>query len=96
MKYLYQIWLIAGTLITISYAASMSTADTPLPSTYKPRSHAPTLITNATVLTATWQRLEVASLYLVNGKIVSVGELLTGLSAETHIIDTEGAGYPAV
>ena len=91
MKHLHQVGLIAGTLIAASFAASVSTADTPFPSTYKAPSHAPTLITNATVLTGTGERLEAASLYFVDGKIVSVGEPPIELTSDTRIIDAEGS-----
>jgi len=91
MKHLYQVGLIVGTFIAASFAASASTADTPFPSTYKAPSHAPTLITNATVLTGTGERLEAASLYFVDGKIVSVGEPPNELTSDTRIIDADGS-----
>ena len=91
MKHLHQVGLIAGTFIAASFAASVSTADTPFPSTYNAPDHAPTLITNATVLTGTGERLEAASLYFVDGKIVSVGEPPKELTADTRIIDAEGS-----
>ena len=91
MKHLHQVGFFAGTVIAASFAASVSTADTPFPSTYKAPSHAPTLITNATVLTGTGERLETASLYFVDGKIVSVGELPKGLTSDTRIIDGQGS-----
>ena len=90
MKHLHQIGLIVGTFITSSFAASVSTADTPFPSTYNAPNHAPTLITNATILTGTGEKLDAASLYFVDGKISSVGEPPTDLSADTRIIDAEG------
>lgn len=91
MKHLHQVGLIAGTFIGASVAASVSIADTPFPSTYKAPSHAPTLITNATVLTGTGERLEAASLYFVDGKIVFVGEPPNELTSDTRIIDAEGS-----
>jgi imidazolonepropionase-like amidohydrolase len=91
MKHLHQVGLIAGTFIAASFAASVSTADTPFPSTYNAPDHAPTLITNATVLTGTGERLEAASLYFVDGKIVSVGGPPKELTADTRIIDAEGS-----
>jgi len=91
MKHLHQVGLIAGTFIAASFATSVSTADTPFPSTYNAPDHAPTLITNATVLTGTGERLEAASLYFVDGKIVSVGEPPKELTADTRIIDAEGS-----
>ena len=91
MKHWYQIGLIVGTFMTSSFAASVSTADTPFPSTYKAPNHAPTLITNATILTGTGEKLDAASVYFVDGKIVSVGEPPTDLSADTRVIDAEGS-----
>ena len=91
MKYLHRVGLIAGTFIAASVTASVSIADTPFPSTYKAPSHAPTLITNATVLTGTGERLEAASIYFVDGKIVLVGEPPNELTSDTRIIDAEGS-----
>lgn len=91
MKHWYQIGLIVGTFMTSSFAASVSTADTPFPSTYNAPNHAPTLITNATILTGTGEKLDAASLYFVDGKIFSVGEPPTDLSADTRVIDAEGS-----
>ena len=44
------------------------------PSTYAPLPSEPTLITHATILTATGKRLEDASLFISDGKIVFVGK----------------------
>ncbi len=44
------------------------------PSTYSPLPSGPTLITHATILTGTGERLDDASLLIVDGKIVFVGE----------------------
>jgi len=44
------------------------------PSTYAPLPSQPTLITHATILTGAGQRLDDASLYLADGKIVFVGQ----------------------
>jgi len=46
----------------------------PYPSTYAPLPSEPTLITNATILTGTGERLENASLLIVDGKIEFVGK----------------------
>ena len=70
MKHLHQVGVIASAFIGANFAASVSTADTPFQSTYKAPGHAPTLITNATVLTGTGERLDEASLYFVEGKII--------------------------
>ena len=45
----------------------------PYPSTYSPVASGPTLITNATILTGTGERLDNASLLISDGKIVFVG-----------------------
>ena len=86
-----RVGLIAGTFIAASVTASVSIADTPFPFTYKAPSHKPTLITNATVLTGTGERLEAASLYFVDGKIVFVGDPPNELTSDTRIIDAEGS-----
>ena len=91
MKLLHRFGRFAGTFLATSLLASTSTADTPFPSTYQAPSHMPTLITNATVLTGTGQKLESASLYFVDGRIVSVGEQPTTLSDDTRVIDVDGA-----
>ena len=46
----------------------------PYPSTYSPLASNPTLITHATILTGTGERLDDASLLIVDGKIAFVGE----------------------
>ncbi len=79
-----------GTLLATSLVTSLCLADTPFPSTYQPPSHTPTLITNATILTGTGQKLEAANLYFVDGKIVAVGAEQPNLSEETRIIDANG------
>lgn len=58
------------------------------PSTYAPLPSEPTLITNATILTGTGERLEDASLLIADGKIVFVGK---GQSpAGVNTIDASG------
>ncbi len=79
-----------GTLLATSLVTSLCLADTPFPSTSQPPSHTPTLITNATILTGTGQKLEAANLYFVDGKIVAVGAEQPNLSEETRIIDANG------
>lgn len=58
------------------------------PSTYAPLPSEPTLITHATILTGTGERLDDASLLITDGKIVFVGEgeIPTGVTT----IDAEG------
>ena len=60
----------------------------PYPSTYTPISKTSTLITNATVLTGTGERLDDADVLLVDGKVQQVGKDLT-VKADTTI-DAQG------
>ena len=60
----------------------------PYPSTYQPISTSSTLITNATVLTGTGERLDEADVLLVNGKVQQVGKDLTATADIT--IDAQG------
>ena len=58
-------------------------------STYKPLPSRPTLITNATVLTAAGERIEGGSVLMRDGKIAAVGRQLTA-PASTVVIDARG------
>ena len=58
------------------------------PSTYSPLPSEATLITNATILTGSGQRLDDASLLIANGKIVFVGE--GDAPADVNVIDASG------
>jgi len=60
----------------------------PYPTTYTPISTTSTLITNATVLTGTGERLDDADVLLVDGKVQQVGKDLT-VKADTTI-DAQG------
>jgi imidazolonepropionase-like amidohydrolase len=60
----------------------------PYPSTYQPLSTSSTLITNATVLTGTGERLDEADVLLVHGKVQQVGKDLTATADIT--IDAHG------
>ena len=60
----------------------------PYPSTYKVLKSTTTLITNATVLTGTGERLEEADVFLVDGKVQQVGKDLTAQADLT--IDAQG------
>ncbi|MBE3674188.1 amidohydrolase [Pseudoalteromonas distincta] len=60
----------------------------PYPSTYQPVSTSSTLITNATVLTGTGERLDDADVLLVDGKVQQVGKDLTATADVT--IDAQG------
>ena len=56
----------------------------PYPSTYKPVSNKSVLITDATVLTGTGERLDSADVYIVDGKIQQVGQDLA-VQADTTV-----------
>jgi len=74
-----------------SAAAQTETVADPYPSTYRPLPSRPLLITNATILTGTGQRLDGASLLMVNGKIEAVsseGRIANRENAE--VLDAEG------
>ena len=60
----------------------------PYPSTYQPVATSSTLITNATVLTGTGERLDEADVLLVDGKVQQVGKDLTANANTT--IDAQG------
>ena len=60
----------------------------PYPSTYQPVATSSTLITNATVLTGTGERLDEADVLLVDGKVQQVGKDLTATADIT--IDAQG------
>ncbi|WP_350603931.1 amidohydrolase [Pseudoalteromonas sp. SMN1298-MNA-CIBAN-0114] len=60
----------------------------PYPSTYQPVSTSSTLITNATVLTGTGERLDDADVLLVDGKVQQVGKDLAATADIT--IDAQG------
>jgi imidazolonepropionase-like amidohydrolase len=60
----------------------------PYPSTYQPVATSSTLITNATVLTGTGERLDEADVLIVDGKVQQIGKDLTA-DADTTI-DAQG------
>ncbi len=70
---------LAGLIIALGNANAQP-ADDPYPSTYQPMPSEPLLIVNATILTGTGQRLDGASLLMVNGKIA---ELSAGKTIKT-------------
>ncbi len=75
--------------IALASGLAFTAAAEPFPSTYQPLPAAPTLITNATLLTGDGQRLDEAQLYLQEGKVVALAapaELPEGAS----VIDAEG------
>ncbi|WP_224784863.1 amidohydrolase [Marinihelvus fidelis] len=71
-------------------SAGVQAAEEAFPSTYEPLPSQPTLITNATILTGTGERLENASILLDGGTIAWVGSGDAPANAVT--IDAEG-GY---
>ncbi len=77
--------LLAGLLLACAAGQAVAEA---FPSTYTPLPSEPTLITNATVLTGTGERLEGASLFMSDGTIAWVGE---GEAPDgVTVIDAEG------
>ena len=62
----------------------------PFPSIYQAPAHIPTLIANATVLASDGQRLEIASVYFANSKIVDESSSTLEVGANTQVIDTQG------
>jgi len=63
----------------------------PYPSTYQPLPSGPLLITNATILTGTGERLDKASLLIVDGKIVSLSaNAPIRNTVDAEVIDVEG------
>ena len=77
-------------LFTFACFIPPANAEPPFPSSYTAPEHNPTLITNATVLTGDGQRLEGASVYFVNGKIVEVTDTAPEVTANTQVIDAQG------
>jgi imidazolonepropionase-like amidohydrolase len=61
----------------------------PYASTYKPLPSQPTLIINATVLTAAGERIERGSVLMVGGKIAAVGRNVA-MPPDTRVVDAAG------
>ncbi len=75
--------MLAGALLLSGGAGAQ-----PFPSTYEPLPSSPTLIINATILTGDGQRLDDASLLMVDGAIAFVGD---GEAPDgVEVIDAEG------
>ncbi|HEV8632534.1 MAG TPA: amidohydrolase [Thermoanaerobaculia bacterium] len=70
-------------------AGSAAAEAVPYPSTYKPLPSQPTLIRNATVLTATGPRIEGGSVLMRDGKIVAVGAAVEA-PADALVVDGTG------
>lgn len=89
--------LLATSMLSLSLAACLPNEKqdakvvinkNPYPSTYQALPAQSTLLTNATILTGTGERLDDADILLVNGKVVQVGN---DLSAEqANVIDMSG------
>ena len=64
----------------------------PYPSTYRPRPSPAVLVAHATVLTATGQRLESASVLLRDGKIAAVGPdaAVAAAAGDAQVVDATG------
>ena len=77
-------------LLSVACLGPLANGEAPYPSTYTAPEHNPTLITNATVLTGDGKRLEGASVYFVNGKIVEVTDSAPEVAANTRVIDGQG------
>ena len=77
-------------LTTVAWLSPLASAEGPFPSTYEAPAHIPTLIINATVLTGDGQRLDGASVYFVNGKIMDVSSRAPEVDANTRVIDAQG------
>jgi imidazolonepropionase-like amidohydrolase len=77
-------------LLSVACLSPLANGEAPYPSTYTAPEHNPTLITNATVLTGDGKRLEGASVYFVNGKIVEVTDSAPEVAANTRVIDGQG------
>lgn len=65
--------------------AKTSFTDDPYPSTYRPIASPPVLITGATVLTGTGQRLEGADVLLRDGKVAAIGANLDAPADATRV-----------
>ena len=77
-------------LLSVACLSPLANAEAQYPSTYTAPEHNPTLITNATVLTGDGNRLEGASVYFVNGKIIEVTDSAPEVAANTRVIDGQG------
>jgi imidazolonepropionase-like amidohydrolase len=64
-------------------------AEVPYPSTYQPLPSQPVLITNATLLTATGERIARGSILLRDGKVVAVG---ASVDAQAGVTVVDGTG----
>jgi len=79
-------------LLTAFPAIQAAAQANPYPSTYAPLPSDPVLITNATLLTGTGERIDNGSLLLENGRIAGIGKANETIEVgeEAEIIDAEG------
>jgi|SRR5450830_638733 len=82
-------FLCAALMAATAVAAEQQPAPNPWASTYKPAASRPTVIRNATILTAAGPAIERGSLLLQNGKVVAVGQDVTA-PADAVVIDATG------
>ena len=68
-----------------------SSADTAFASQYQAQENHPVIIQNATLLTATGEQLEGASIYFKDGKIVAVGQDVD-MPSDDNIVVIDGKG----
>ncbi len=77
-------------LLLASGIASADSAEEAYPSTYQPLPSGPVMITGATILTGTGQRLDNASLLLAGGKVADLAEGAIDASVDVTTIDAKG------
>jgi imidazolonepropionase-like amidohydrolase len=83
---------ILASLMLLTILTSGSAWAEAFPSTYSPLPSQATLITNATILTGTGERLDNASLLISDGKIVFVGESETSGEAPSDVNTIDASG----
>jgi imidazolonepropionase-like amidohydrolase len=79
---------VPGLAMVLAALAQQAIAE-PFPSTYQPLPAQAVLITNATILTGTGERIDNGSLLMADGKVVEIGGEIEG-DSETRVIDAEG------
>ncbi len=81
--------LVAVVLAATAVAADQQSLPAPWASTYQAPSTRPTVIRNATILTAAGPAIERGSLLLQNGKVTAVGQAVNA-PADAQVIDASG------
>jgi len=82
--------ILAVLAVAVTALPSFVFSAEPYPSTYKPLPSRPILITNATILTGTGERLDNANLLMADGKIAAVGTDNIRISSDVARLDAEG------